>query len=89
MEKCYLLFSLCNLLPSFVIQPKTICPGRGSASHSGLGPSTSTINQENDPTDLPTSQCDRVIVPSEVSSSQMALICVKLTKDWPTQFPLL
>lgn len=53
---------------------------RGDTSHSGLGPLTLTITQN-----IPTGQSDRGIFQGEGPSSKMALVCVKLTRNKPTQ----
>lgn len=55
-------------------------PGGGTA-HSGLGSSTVVIKRENSPTGLPIGQYDEGMFPAEVSSSEMILDFVKLTKN--------
>lgn len=49
-------------------------------AHSGLGPPSSTTDQENAPTDSPTGQSDEGIFLIGVPSSQMTLVSVKLAK---------
>jgi len=62
--------------PSYTTQAD---PPRGGTAHSRLGPSTSIINQENAPTGLLPSQMDVANSSTEVNSSQVAPVCVKVT----------
>lgn len=54
---------------------------RDGPTYSGLDPSTSIINQENAPADLPTGQIDEEIFSTEVQSSRMTLSCINLTNN--------
>lgn len=56
------------------------CLPKGGTAHNGRGHSTSIINQENLPTDLPTGQSDGSFFSTEISSSQRTLASVALTK---------
>lgn len=67
-----------------LLAPMTFsAPGAPAPGAPVQGPPTSIVNQEKAPIDLPTSKCDggNVIVSIEDASSQMALACIKLTKD--------
>lgn len=70
------LLGLLDLL-SFALQDHL---PRSGTTHSGVGPSTTIVNQENALTDLPTGQSDGDGSSLGVSFSQVTLICVKSTK---------
>lgn len=75
MDEC---FSWLSQLLSYTLQDNL---PRDSTTYSGLDPSTSIINQENVPEDLPTGQTDEEIFSTEVHSSQMTLSCINLTNN--------
>lgn len=75
MEEC---FSRLECMLSYTLQDSL---PRDGTTHSGLNPSTSIINQENVPEDLPTGQTDEEILSTEVHSSQMTLSCINLTNN--------
>lgn len=66
-------FSRLSQLLSYTLQD--------NLTYSGLDPSTSIINQENAPADLPTGQTDEEIFSTEVHSSHMTLSCINLTNN--------
>ena len=53
---------------------------KDSTTYNSLGPPTSIINQDNNPTDLPTDSSHRGLFSIEIISSEMTLDCAKLTK---------
>lgn len=57
-----------------------IALAQGATAHDGLGPPTANINLKSSPTNSPTGHMTIAIVSVEVSSSQMTLACIKLTK---------
>lgn len=55
-------------------------PTWGGSTHSALGPPASIMNQENDPQTRPQANTIEALPQLGVPSSQITLICVKLTK---------
>ena len=77
------LFEACSVRS--LTQFRTTCPGM-TRPHSGLCPPVPIINQEKQPTELPTGQSDRGIFFSfDIPSFQMSLACVTLATKQPTQ----
>ena len=70
-ECCFLLWSQWHAQPAllYTLGP----PSQGCATHSGLGPLTSIISQENAPPDMPECQCDMENSSIEVLSSQVTV----------------